>query len=445
MLDYFNNTNDFSKITPTNSVFTNNPFTNGIFDLVYADASATSFTDVPVNYLGTNLPANSNLFFVDWSFPDTNAQPHIDTNPPTATITFPTANLLLTNGFPLTVTGTAFDDVGLAFVWCDLYPVNGGNGGQPTGARATGTTNWSLDVAAIGGVSPGIYYVEVTNQDGAGNAGAPVYQTNLIITAVVTNGLGTVVLTNRNTYPAAGSVVADAVGANMASGVEYALGAQPGTNQMFANWSLGGEPVSLSPYVVFYMYQGLVLTATFLSNGIPDSIEITYPARGAMVNATNGVFPIEGTISGLTNTPISVMNEIYSFTNWEAAGQPLEASGTNNWTVEVTNLAAGHYYLEAIAQDAGGLTTLVTNDFTVQTVDPLTVVTRGPGIVTADLNGQYLVPGQTYSMTATAAANASFASWSNGGHVSLNPVETFTMVSNLTLTATFLAQRDCGR
>jgi cyclophilin family peptidyl-prolyl cis-trans isomerase/archaellum component FlaF (FlaF/FlaG flagellin family) len=436
VLDYFNNTNDFSKITPTNLVFANNPFTNGIFDLVYVDTNATSFTDVPVNYLGTNLPANSNLFFVDWSFPDPNAQPYTDTNPPTATITFPTPNLLLTNGFPLVVQGTAYDNVGLAFVECTLLPQNGANGGEPLGTQATGTTNWSLDVDAdFGGLDPGIYNVMVTPQDGAGNLGTPVYQSNLMVTAVVTNGVGTVSLTDAST----GTMVSNAVGAYMASGSYYYLSAQPGTNQLFADWSVGGAPASLSPNISVYMYDGLVLTATFLSNGIPNSIAITYPPQGATVNATNGVFQIEGTISGLTNTPVGITCQLFSYATQESVGSPSQTSGTNNWTVDVTNLPNGHYFVEAIAQDAGGLTTLVTNDFTVQTVNELTVLTSGPGVVTTNLNGQYLVAGAAYSMTATAAANASFAYWSNGGNITLNPVVTFTMVSNLTLTATFIS------
>ena len=55
----------------------------------------------------------------------------------------------------------------------------------------------------------------------------------------------------------------------------------------------------------------------------------------------------------------------------------------------MTNLANGHYIVQAVAQDSAGGTTLLTNDFTVQTVNKLTVVTDGPGIVTTDLDGQY--------------------------------------------------------
>ena len=126
VLAYFNNTNFFFEPAFT-KMPTHNIFTNGIFD--YGFLGYSVLNDLPVNYHGTNYPADSNLFFVDFSFPQANAQPVIDTTPPTAAITFPPANVILTNGISLTVRGTAQDDVGLAQVQLTLLPQNGALGG----------------------------------------------------------------------------------------------------------------------------------------------------------------------------------------------------------------------------------------------------------------------------------------------------------------------------
>src|SRR5262249_13896108 len=58
--------------------------------------------------------------------------------------------------------------------------------------------------------------------------------------------------------------------------------------------------------------------------------------------------------------------------------------------------------------------------------------------------GQFLVPGSRYTMKATAAKNAAFATWSDGVNTTLNPTETLTMSSNLVLTATFVSNNIPG-
>jgi cyclophilin family peptidyl-prolyl cis-trans isomerase len=437
VLDYFNNTNNFSKLSetnfPTNLVFSSNPFTNGIFDWVYVNTNDTFYSDLPVNFYGTNIPADINLFFVDFSFPD--AQPFIDTTPPTVAITYPPANLLVTNGYDMVVRGTAYDNVGLALVNCYLDPQNGANGYIPLGTYANGTTNWSED---FGVLSPGIYSVNVLAEDGTGNENPLLTLPNLIVTAILTNGVGTVTLTNLST----GAFSTNAVGAYMEINSDYSLDALPGTNQLFVNWSNNvGYPNTFTPLIGIEMSQYLVLTANFISNGLPGSLAFTYPPLNGIAGATNGVFAIEGTISGSAIAPVSITCQLYSTSNGLAYySAPLQTTGTNNWTVSVTNLPDGPYLAQVIAQDAAGRQTLISNAFTVQTLDPLTVVVNGPGSVTTNLNGAYLQPGQTYSMTATATAGGLFENWSdNNGNINLSPVESFTMSSNLVLTANFIS------
>jgi phospholipase/lecithinase/hemolysin len=69
----------------------------------------------------------------------------------------------------------------------------------------------------------------------------------------------------------------------------------------------------------------------------------------------------------------------------------------------------------------------------------LTVETQGKGTITPNYNGKSLLVGQSYSMTATAAAGFAFAGWTDAaGTVLTNARQLhFTMSANLTLIATF--------
>ncbi len=222
VLDYFNDTNEFFKPSPTTSG------TNGIYDEAYFDTNAIAFTDLPVNYHGTNTPANTNLFFVNLTFPNAKAQPLIDTNPPTAAITFPVVNSVVTNGAPLTVQGTAQavmgntarslkgavekvpaweqGDAGLALTYCTVSA----GGSDLVTVYATGTTNWSV---SFGVVPIGTYEILVTPQDGAGNQGALIIQ-KMIVSAVGTSGVGSVSASNNAT----GGFVSDAIGSALLQG-----------------------------------------------------------------------------------------------------------------------------------------------------------------------------------------------------------------------------------
>ena len=108
ILSYFNT---FSLITIFDRTNEGVP-TNGIFN-----SGAAPFTAVPINFHGLNTPGDSNLFYVDFSFP---TPPIIDTNPPSVAIGFPTNNVFGTNA-GVVATGTAADNVGLACVTCRLY------------------------------------------------------------------------------------------------------------------------------------------------------------------------------------------------------------------------------------------------------------------------------------------------------------------------------------
>jgi cyclophilin family peptidyl-prolyl cis-trans isomerase len=423
VLQYFNTVSDDSGIA-----------TNGVLVDEALQTTNLTVTTLPVNYSGTNAPANANLVFCDFQLP-TNAP--VDTNPPTVAITSPAPNAVLTNGNPI-IQGTASDDVGLAVVICVLIPQAAADGALPNGGLsitnyANGTTNWlatitNPDDAGQKLVPPGNYSLVVQSQDGAGNLSAAATQP-LIITAIVTNGGGIVTFTNGV------FTNLDAVGYPFQIGTTYDLEATAATNQIFANWTTMGYN-AIYPGVSFTMDDGLLLTATFISNGIPNSIAFTYPRSNEVISAN--IFNITGTISNDLDTPVTVTCQIYSTTTYEAIGGPLTTSGATGWSEPATNLAVGSYIVEAIALDQDGRSTLITEDFSVSTYATLQLTIVGPGTVSGATNGEPILIGETFSVTAIPNPGQSFYAWNDGIEVSLNPAQTYTMAEGLSLTALFV-------
>ncbi|MGD0813177.1 MAG: peptidylprolyl isomerase [Verrucomicrobiota bacterium] len=378
---------------------------------------------LPVNYIGTNAPANSNLLFCD--FTNLTTLP-VETNLPTVSITSPTSPLPATN-----LQGTASDDIGLAVVICVLTPQAATDGTYPypytngtlVTNYASGTTNWSLNLY------PGSYNVSVQAQNGAGDLSPPA--TNLVsVTTILTNGNGTVNFTN------AASNIVTAVGYPFQDGTIYSVEATPGSNQLFVNWS-ASEGDNFNQEVEFSMFEGFVLTATFISNGIPNSIAFTYPAPNGIVS--NNTFNITGAISNVPSNTATITCQIYSVSNDMAVGPALTVIGTNTWSVTESNLAVGYYIVQAIAMDSNGDQTLITNNFSVTTNAPLLLEVVGPGSVSTPTNGQLIPVLSTFQATANPDSNQFFYTWTYGTEVSLNPVQTFTMSGASTLTATFVS------
>jgi cyclophilin family peptidyl-prolyl cis-trans isomerase len=436
VLAYFNNTNFFFKPR-----FTSHPttdiFTHGIFDFVLLNPSdTTTFTDLPVNYHAAHDPANRNLFFVDFTFPDANAQPVIYTNPPAFALTFPPANVVFTNGTPVTLQGTAQDQAGLAFVECSLIPQNGAYGGLPGGGTATGTYNWSAD---FGLLEPGIYNILVAPVDGAGNIGNPSFvEPRMTISAVFTSGSGTVTATNLPKHTALG----DAVGANFVFGTNYAFAAHPAPGWFFDFWKIGAN-VSFNQSLTNRMTTNLVLTANFVTNSVTNGIAFSYPPLGG--NTPNGTFSIQGAVGRPLTPPVIVTCRLYSYTNQQLVGTVRQVTVTNitvtnNWSFPVTNLALGRsYYALVMAQDALGQGTVISNYFTPGLLMTVRTIGNGRGKVETNYDGHFLAQGQVYSMTAAASAGSRFDNWSDNTQFISSPAYNFRMTPGLTVTATFIS------
>ena len=424
ILDGTNVLQYFNTLTNGSGIVTNGDFLDD------GTLFTNEFTNLPVNYPGTNASANSNLVYCRFQL----TNPPVATNLPAVSIISPTVGALLSNSLPLTVQGTAIDnnDIGLAWVRCDLIPLSNADGTLPNGGVSLtnyvlGSSNWRL---GFGIVAPGTYKLGAQAQDEATNLSTEVFVQPLTITAIITNGNGTISFTQG------ASSNANPVGYPLQVGTQYTVEAMAGTNQLFVNWTAPGVN-TINPGVQFAMQAGRLLTATFISNGIPNSIAFTYPTASAIIS-TNA-FNITGTISNFPSNTATVTCQIYSATSYMAVGPPLTNSGANTWSVAVTNgLSTGSYTIQAIAVDNAGESTLITENFTVAAKASLRLNIVGPGAVSGAANGEFIPVGVTFQVTAIPKPGQLFYTWNNGTQISTNATQTYTMASGLTLTATFV-------
>ncbi len=384
---------------------------------------------LPVDYTASNAPANANLVFCSFEL----TSPPGTTKVPTVSIISPAANAVQDDSVRLTVLGTAVDtnDIGLAWVRCDLIPMPAADGMSPNGGISLtnyvlGATNWSLD---FGIVAPGTYELGSQVQDEATNVSTEVFVQPVIVTAVVINGNGTVSYMNGGTN-------LDVVGYPFDNGGDYIVVATAGTNDLFVSWSSAYYNL-VDSELYFQNSDGYPWTATFISNGIPNSIAFTYPASNGIVG--NNTFNITGTISNVPSNTATITCQIYSAANYQAVGAALTNIGTNTWSVTVSNLSVGYYIVQAVAVALNGDKTLITNNFSVQTNALLGLDIIGPGSVSGATNGELIPVLSTFQATANPYPNQFFYTWTYGTEVSLNPVQTFTMSGASTLTATFVS------
>jgi cyclophilin family peptidyl-prolyl cis-trans isomerase len=380
----------------------------GIFDNTTATPYGT-LPDLPVNYHGWNLPANSNLFFANFTLLSTfNA----DTNPPAVVLNYPTNGQTITN-VDLVFQGTASDNVGVARVVCAIGEFD---------VIAVGTTNWTADFGTV--LPPGTYRYRVVAQDGSGN-----------ITPSTSAATGTLVVprfpfeasTNGN-----GTLSTNLNGTVANVGARSTITAKPGKDTVFVNWVMGTNTF-LSPTTNFIMQNGLQMTANFLSNPVIGGISFTYPLDG--VELTNSSFSIKGKVSTRVG-PAQVTCQVFSASTGNSISGPMLLSASNTWSTGTLSFAPGEYIVQAIAQGTNGRVAVASEPFMVMA--QLTVIKYGSGSASIP-NGAFLRPGSDFLIRATPEAGNSFLSWNAGfGSTPLSSI-TFTMSAGLTLTATFVS------
>lgn len=180
----------------------------------------------------------------------------------------------------------------------------------------------------------------------------------------------------------------------------------------------------------------VVLTVETVVNPPPTGpvVTITSPAEGAVItNLSIMVFGL-ASVPGGSISRVEVQN---------GSGSIVNASGTASW-FSFASLRAGTNVFRARAVDTAGnvgawsVRQFVQGQITTPppTTSPITVTVTGNGQVSPNLNGQQLVVGSNYTVTATAGADSVFAGWS-GSVSGSNPTLTFTMQPNFVLRANF--------
>lgn len=132
-------------------------------------------------------------------------------------------------------------------------------------------------------------------------------------------------------------------------------------------------------------------------------------------------------------------------TNYGMASEPTAMnSDTNSSKVftTITGLEPGKtYHCSVVATTSGGMTPGNDITFTTTLYDttPIVIAANGPGTITPDLNGQSLIIGQSYSLSATPFTGCSLTGWrdANDFVVSTNLTLGFVMASNVSFTAVF--------
>jgi len=328
-----------------------------------------------------------------------------DIQKPTVLITAPTAALRTTNG-QMIVKGTASDNKALINVLVQLNGESWANAGTTNGWK-----NWSSAVQLVAGSNT----IRACSVDTAGNNSLTstvvctyVVYGNLI---VQTNGLGTVMRA-----PAGVPEI----------GKTYTLTATPAAGYGFANWTDG--VTGANKVVTFTMTSNKTVAANFTDTQKP-TVAITSPT--AALRTTNGQMAVKGTASdnkALTNVLVQLNGGA-----WTNAGT---TNGLKNWSSAV-QLVAGSNTIRACSVDTTGnnsLTSTVVCTYVVY--GNLIVQTNGLGTVTRTPAG---IPemNKLYTLTATPAAGYGFANWT-GAVTGTNKTATFTMTSNMTVTANFI-------
>ncbi|HLP76897.1 MAG TPA: immunoglobulin domain-containing protein, partial [Candidatus Paceibacterota bacterium] len=214
--------------------------------------------------------------------------------------------------------------------------------------------------------------------------------------------------------------------------------------------------------LTYFWRKGTTVVSTSASSSFSISNAQTNDAGSYSVIVSNSAGTITSSGAALTvNVPAFIksspanrtvaLNSSTTFTvvaggtgpfgyQWYFNSAPVAGQTGSSYTIaSVQAVDLGSYY--AVVTNAyGSATSSVATlaEIPAPATAPLTVQIVGSGSVSPNYNGQLLVVGSNYTVTATADASNVFVGWS-GGAASNNRTLTFTMQSNLVLIATFQA------
>ena len=314
-----------------------------------------------------NQTYNSENYWVDVVF---NTSTSGDSTPPTVAITSPTSATTLTvTTSPLTIGGTASDNVGVTQVsWSNSA---GGSG------TASGTTSWSAASIAL---QPGSNVLTVTARDAAGNTStgtltvtynapdttAPV----VTITSPTSNATLSVAAATLNL----GGSASDAVGVTQVTWSNSTGGS--GTATGTTSWTVNGITLQLGSNVITVTARDAAgntstdtITVTYAPDTTPPVVTITAPTSNTTLSTTAATLALGGTASDAVGvTQVTWTND---------RGGSGTATGTTSWSVASITLQSGANLLTVTARDAAGNTSTdsLTVTYTPDTTKPTVAIT----------------------------------------------------------------------
>ena len=326
---------------------------------------------------------------------------------PTLVITAPKQGQRLADPF-LTMKGVAKGGPCLSSV---RYQVNSG-----PWQSAAGVAAWTANI----NLAPGLNTIRAYAAEGSGG----VSPTNTIKCYYVLAAPVNVHVEGQ------GTVSPNYIGKLLEIGKTYNITAAPSAGYAFVNWT--GSATGTKRSLTFVAASNLTFTAHFVD--IQKPFEITTSPKGKQ-KVSSAVFTVTGKAgdnAGLAGVFCQVNGN-----PWVAASS---TDGFTNWTAQIA-LAPGLNTVRAYALDTSGnksRTNSVTFSCDLQgTLKPLKLKINGNGTVNPNYDRQSLFIGETYTVTATPGAGFRFADWTDGAETR-NPVLSFTMVSDLTLSANFV-------
>ena len=333
-----------------------------------------------------------------------------ETNRPSITITNPANGARWSNAV-LTVRGTAADNGEVDFV---RFKINT----DTNIYTAAGTNVWVADFFGIPGTNTIMAYSVDYYGNQSTNATRNIFYVVPSPFTPLKSGLGT--------------ITTNWTGPNLEIGRNYTMSAAAATGFKFTGWTGGVTTTNAS--LTFMMQSNLVIQANFVDSQLP-TIAITNPVSNATFSNSPAI-TVKGTASD--NSQVAAVRWQLNSDAWAVA------SGTNSWQAGVT-LAPGTNVFRAYSVDAGGNYS-PTNSINLiyWLIAPVTVKTNGAGTVSPNYNGQTLILGKSYTMTATATSGSGyvFTNWTGGTNLPLAVLTNgaalkFVMESNLTVQANF--------
>lgn len=352
----------------------------------------------------------------------------IDADPPVSRVNALDAYITSKN-IKVTWSGT---DVGSGLASYDIYvSTNGG----PWKSWLLGTTNTSALFA--GGVRTNYAFCSAA-RDSAGNVellrSQPDAQTTF-------EPVGFPFLTKQPVSLAVlgGGTASFSVTVNGAAPLQYqwksgtnnmtnAKGKVSGATAATLTISAAAEGDEGAYYVVVSNKFGSVSSSNAILQVLPG-VKILSPAANAVL--TNATVTVTGTASEPLGPGVAQIL-------WQLNGSAFSpATGTTNWTAAVTLRAGTNVFgVKSVDRD-GDESTLVTRSFFFNVYKPITLVTNGPGGITGVHNGQLLLVGKNYPVTATPRTGNIFSNWTGTITSYSNPL-VFLMQSNMVLTGNFV-------